>query len=146
MAGQVSFFTLLFGWAVIVPLWVKERAPQINAWVLVLLICAGFIASGVLAYLAFKLIGGMTTHVENIAVEFSRDAMRFGDMFSIATAEVRKARVHRNESSCMYVALYLQNGGQVRIDPWVAKDPDLKVQRARYCELCEQIRAYFSLH
>ena len=141
--GTFAFFVLLFGWAIAVPLWAKERHPQFSGNELLAVSFAGFIVSGLVAWLAVSLIGGRRTELKSAAVVFSPENVHFGELFSIARAEVRKARVRRCEIGCIDVVLHLRDGSEIRIDPRVSSHLDQEAQRSRRDALCELIRAQF---
>ena len=141
--GTFAFFALLFGWCIAVPLWAKERHPQFSGNELLAVSFAGFIVSGLVAWLAVSLIGGRRTELKSASVVFSPENVHFGELFSIARAEVRKARVRRCEIGCIDVVLHLRDGSEISIDPRVSSHLDLETQRSRRCALCELVRAQF---
>lgn len=141
MTAMASFFGGMLLSVVVVTLFIQETNIHITGYGMVLLHFAGFIASGALAYLLKKLIGGNRTEVENISAEFSDRTVRLGDALTIRTEDIRKVRIDRYKGGCIEVVLYLSNKGELRIDPVVSKSSDLDTQSVKHCRLCELIQA-----
>ncbi|MFZ2267642.1 MAG: hypothetical protein WAV95_08700 [Azonexus sp.] len=144
MIGMASFFGGMFLSLVVVTLFIQERNVHITGNGLALLYAACLVASGVLAYLLKKLIGGNRTEVENISAEFSDRTVRLGDALTIRTEDIRKVRIRRSQSGCIDVVLYLSNKGELRIDPVVSGSSDLNPRKLTHCQLCELIQAHLA--
>ncbi len=123
-----------------VTLYVQERNVHVTGTGLLMLFVAGSVASGAVAYLLMKLIGGKTTEMENLSAEFSERGIRLGDALTIRTEDIRKVRIRRYKHGCIDLVIFLSNKGQVRINPVVTGSFDLNTQSARHCQLCELIQ------
>jgi hypothetical protein len=144
MTGMASFFGGMLLSVVVVTLFIQETNIHITGNGLVLLYATCLVASGALAYLLKKLIGGKRTEVENISAEFSDRTVRLGDALTIRTEDIRKVRIHRYKGGCIEVVLYLSNKGELRIDPVVSGSFDPNTQSVKHCRLCELIQAHLA--
>lgn len=142
--GMASFFCGMFLSLVVVTLFIQERNVRITGNGLALVYAACLVASGALAYLLMKLIGGKTMEVNDISAEFSDRTVRLGDTLTIRTEDIRKVRIRRYKHGCMDVVLHLSNKGQLRIDPHISASADMDAQKVKHCRLCELIQTHLA--